>query len=263
MDNFDQAFNSTIAEDTPVVETKKKRSKSNMSALKQAYSQHIAASPEAAAKRGSLRGAIEIVQSLGYGEANGNIIVDRTRKEQSGERVLKGVTKIVGYTVKNVSSAPINMVTEKYVNENGVYVGTPCVETLAPGATMSLSRKYFGLNGVRPEFGESFANGSLVLRTKNQITEMELNEILETSSFRFNPELNIQVNDDSVKVQIGHKEDDGWKVNDEYVETFGFLMNEAPKASKGKKSSGSGNGVSDIEAKAHDIFKMLQSQGVQ
>jgi hypothetical protein len=258
--NFDEEFNETnTAEETPVGTEEKKSN--NIGALKKQYAAFLAKEPGIKEKRNSASKSIEIVQVLGYGADNGNIIVDKELKAQTGDRKLKGVSKIVGYAVKNVGATPINVVTEKYAQDaNGVYVGTPAVESLNPGETINLARKYFALNGVRPEFGSVFGNGTLVLRTKNDITSADLNKVLESASFRYNAELNMQVNDESVKIQIGVKDEEGkWSVQPDYTDTFGFLMNKATRATSGKggAKASKAKAITDNEAKAYEIYNKL------
>lgn len=262
MENFEDAFQDE--KETVAKVATEGNTKPSASSFKQTYARFLASHPDVEAKRGSLSSSLEVVNSLGFGPDNGNIIVDEELTKTSGKRKVKGVTKIVGYTVKNVSKAPINLVTEKYAQDgNGVYVGTTTIVTVAPNETIDLARKYVGLNAVRPEFGEVFSNGIVVFRTKSQITDLELNKLLNSTSFRFDPKLNLKINDDSIKIQIGEKVDDKWVVTKDYVETFGFLMNEEVKtssSSKGKDKS-KGKGVSDIEAKAYEIYNLMRQNG--
>lgn len=265
LENFDDLDGLNTNDTTPVEEAGDKvkqevKNKTNVGALKNAFAQYLTQRPNIS--RGSLSQSVEISQVLGFGPEGGNIILNHEATKATGKRVMTNVTKIVGYTIKNKSKAPISILTEKYAPDgNGTYVGTPVIETVAPGQVIPLSRKYFALNGVRPEFGQTFSNGGLVLKTRNQIEDADLTDILESASFRYYKSLGMRVNDDSVKVQIGVQIEGAWKVQDEYVETFGFLNNEPVAKTRGSKKSKT-ESISNIEAKAFAIYqKMLEQQG--
>ena len=254
--------NTTSPSETPVQVDNVSSGKASLASnFRVAYAKYIASHPEVGARKGSLSSSLEITRVLGYGEPNGNIIHDANATKATGKRKLVGVTAIVGYVVRNRGNVPMKIKTEKFVkDQNGLYVGTPCEEVLAPGAEMQLSRKYFAMNGVKPEFGANFYNGILVLRDKADITTRDVNETLEKASFRFDKENGLQVHDDAVKDQIGTKASGSWQVLDNYVETFGYLMNAKTKVSGSKKAKSKVPG--DLEVAAHLIYNQLKGAGI-
>lgn len=268
VENFDESFDETnngaISEEGAKVEGEAKK-RNDISKLKQEYSKFLAESPEAGSRRNVLCNSVEISRIYGYGPNSGNIIRDKnekvwSEKQQKEVGKLIGVSKIVGFELKNSSDKPITFLTELYTEQDGTWVGNTTTQTVNPGETIKLARKYFALNGVRPEFGEKFKNGDLVLRTKSQIEQIDLNTLLESASFKYKTELGLQVNDPSVKTQIGEEINGKWTVKPEFTETFGFLMNKKSSVRGGKVSGEKKKkapGVTDAEAMANSIWEDL------
>lgn len=221
--------------------------KEKIAAMKEAIKTTISEDPTFVQKLRSLSDSIEVVNTLGFGDS-GNIVVDRTKTD---ERSLAVTSAIVGYRVRNLGSEPIKYTTEIYAqDETGKYVGTKQEMFLAPGATADLTRQYMTMLAAIPEISFQLANGKII-RGSGAKGEKSLKAELEAYYFSFNKDENgvkLQVNDDSVKLNVGEKVNGKWVVKPEFVETFGFLNNPKEGRRGGRKSSGEKYNAQDMAA---------------
>lgn len=218
MDNIFNSLPEEVASVEPKVETKVDDANVK-SLMKSAMAQTLKNVPNYNEIKGTKSECFEVTATLGFGD-KGNIVVDKTSKE----RKVVPTSKIEGYKVKNVSDEPIPYETEVYAeNEDGIFVGTVVEKVAAPGEEIQLSRKYMTKKFSPIEYNFTLANGQIVKGPKR--LDAPLDEYLEAHYFKYNKNLNLSVNDDEVKKNIGEKHGDDWKVKPEYVETFGYLNN--------------------------------------
>lgn len=231
--------------------------KAKLREWKESFKATCQSDPDFTGKLHRLSDSLKVVKTLGYGKG-GNIIVDKKKTEQSGERVLQATSQIVGYEIQNVGSEPISYQTEKWTkDETGKYVPQIVEEVLQPGASVYLTRAYTTTLCSRPEISFTLANGKIVSSSRKTKggKEGDLKELLSAYYFSFNKEEGLEVNDDSVKVRI---DDNNGEVKPEFVEVFGYLNNpKEARASKGK----TGPTFTTQDLAANYINKLLQSNG--
>lgn len=229
MDNlFDNLPNDQVASVEPKVEAKEAEM-SNKTLLKKAMAKTLREVPNYHEIRNTKSDFFEVTATLGFGD-RGNIVVDKTSKE----RKVVPTSKIEGYIVKNVSEEPVTYRTEVFAeNEEGIFVGTVVEKTVNPGEEIQLSRRYMTELFCKEEYNFTLKNGQIVKGPNKANAPKE--EYLEAHYFKFSKDLDLSVNDDEVKKNIGEKHGDEWKVKAAYVETFGYLNNPKEARSKAKR----------------------------
>lgn len=234
--------------------------KQKLAEMKASFRESLAGDPTFAQRIHTLSDAIEVTNSLGFGE-NGNIVVDKSKPvDKDGKKPLATTSAIVGYRVKNVGTEPISYQTEVYTQDaDGKFVGQKVEKVLAPGQTCDLARAYMTMFCARPEISFTLANGK-VIRGSSKKTAGDIKEELEAYYFAFNKDLGIQINGDDVKLNVGEKVGDKWVVSAEYLETFGYLNNTVEKARAGRKADGPRYSSSDLAA--NYVQKMLENAGM-
>lgn len=237
--------------------------KQKVAVMKQALKETLAQDPEYKEKIGRLSNSVAVVNSLGFGE-KGNIIVDKSKKKEDGDaRDLVVTSQIVGYKVENIGTEPIKYQTETWAQgEDGKFVPSKTEKTLAPGQTADFTRQYMTMFCAQPEISFQLANGKIIKGSnKNKGIKAEL----ESYYFRFDKEedgTKKQVNDDSIKLNVGEKDAEGkWVVKPEYVETFGFLNN-PEEGKKGGRTKGEGSKFSAQDLAANYIHRLISEQGL-
>ena len=243
----------------PAVETEKpaqNKRKEKIAAMKEAIKTTISEDPTFVQKLRSLSDSIEVVNTLGFGDS-GNIVVDKTKKDG---RALTVTSAIVGYRIRNIGEEPVKYITEVHAqDETGKFVGTKQEMFLAPGATADLTRQYMTMFCAQPEISFQVANGKII-RGSGAKGEKSLKAELEAYYFSFNKQEDgnkLQVNDDSVKLNVGEKVNGKWVVKPEFVETFGFLNNPKEGRRGGRKSSGEKYNAQDMAA--NYINRLIQA----
>jgi len=231
---------STLGDVEQQVEVKSSKAgndkKEQLEELKEAFKQTIATNPEFLNSLNKLSNSVEVVNTLGFGEG-GNFILNK-EESAKGKREFIVVSYIVGYRIKNIGSVPIEYKTSEWSKDaSGRYVEAKVVKTLYPGETADLSRKYMSMLASRPEFSFQFANGKLTIKGINSLKSKNVNDILEGFYFRFNKELNLQVNDDAIKLNVGEKINDTWVVKPEFETVFGYLNNPKEEKERTRKAS--------------------------
>lgn len=206
----------------------------------------LAEDPEFAQKVSSLSPLVEVVNTLGYTQASGlekdhdkfaeNQAKGVLNKNGTTASAVTSVPGIVGYVIKNNSKVAIPFKQEIFEQgPDGVYVGHDEEKTLAPGATVALSRADIARFAAIVEISNSFANGTLKGSFSNKKTTKE---ILASFYFVYNKDTGISVHDENIKVLIDKAGKDGTSViKPEFVSLFGFYMNPKPtrKASSKKQ----------------------------
>lgn len=235
--------------------------KAKIEKMKQSLKETMKSDPTFSTRLHSLSGSLEVVNSLGFGE-NGNIIVDKTKTE-AGNRVLTTTSVIVGYRVKNIGSQPIQYTTEVYTQDaEGKYVGEKVAKTLVPGGYADLPRMYMTMFCAQPEISFQLANGKVIRGAGNKSKTGTIKDELEAYYFSFNKELDLQINSDEIKLNVGEKGADGkWVVKPEFVESFGFLNNAPVKTGRaGRKEGGPKLSASDLAA--NYIMQMIKESSL-
>lgn len=210
---------------------------SKITASKQEFINEIRSNPELAAKRRTMSDMIEVETII---RCKG--LLGRTPKASAG--------RVVGYTIKNVGDAPVEIKTTKYKGEGpGTYEGTPTVVTLKPGSTMKLSKASMAINFTAPEYGGYLANGRITADIDKGTPE----EVLESTTFAFRKDAANSQN----ATEFADKDDKngGYVLKVDYIETFGFLANKAV-VNKVKDD------VTDKEAQAHYVYTLAKEQGL-
>jgi len=248
---MDDIFNNLPTDLNANVETKVEAKAEDVSAkhaMKMAMAQTLKEVPNYHEIKNTKSEFFEVVSTLGFGD-RGNIVVDKTSKE----RKVVPTSKIEGYIVKNVSDETVAYETEVYTeNEDGIYVGTVVEKTVAPGEEIQLSRRYMTKLFSAIEYNFTLANGQIVKGPKRADAPIE--EYLEAHYFKFAKDLNLSVNDDEIKKNIGEKHGDDWKVKKDYLEVFGYLNN--PKEvnrGKGRKEK-----ITTAELQANLVRKLME-----
>lgn len=205
----------------------------------------------------TLSDKVSVKNSLGFGDS-GNIVVDRA-KSTKDERALTTTSVIVGYRIENIGKDPITYQTEVYSqNAEGKFVGEKVEKVLAPGATADLTRQYMTMFCAQPEIAFVLANGKVKRGSGKASSKGDVKAELEAFYFSFDSSLNIQINADEVKLNVGEKVGDKWQVKPEFIETFGYLNN-APERNRARKE---GPKISSSELAANYVMKMLQDSAL-
>lgn len=171
-------------------------------------------------------------------------------------RAIVTQSQVVGYALQNIGTKPISYATEVWTKdaETGLYVGNVFQKVFEPNTVINLTKKWTAKFAINPGFNLQFANGSII----GSIDPTDIDATLEACYFSFSKTQEASVHDESVKKPIfgKSKDADGNEVvfvKEEYIPTFGFLMNPAPSA--GKKDKGA-KGRSESELKA-EIMRNL------
>lgn len=250
--NLDEVKEEVTTEVT--TEAPKNDKKKKVQAMKEAIKTTISEDETFVQKLRALSDSIEVVNTLGFGEG-GNIVVDKTK----AERTIITTSAIVGYRISNIGDEPIKYITELYSqDENGKYVGTKKEMVLAPGETTELTRQYMTMLAAIPEISFQLANGKIT-RGAGAKGDKSIKAELEAYYFKFDKDENgykPQVNDDSVKLNVGEKVDGTWVVKPEFVEIFGFLNN--PKESSRGKRKSKGETYNAQDMAANYVNRLIQ-----
>lgn len=235
MDNFFANLDTqegTQVEKVAVEKPATNKKKQQVEVMKAALRETLLEDPGYNEKLNSLSPYVEVVNSLGFGDS-GNIVVDKSKND--GKRGLAATSAIVGYRVKNTGTKPIKYRTEVWSQgEDGKYVSRKTEKTLEPGGTADFTRMYMTMFCAQPEISFTLANGKVIKGSGSKGDNIKAE--LESHYFRFDKDENgekKQVNDDTVKLNVGEKVNGVWVVKPEYVETFGFLNN--PKEGNGRR----------------------------
>jgi len=234
--------------------------KARIDAMKKDFEQAVLNDTTLLDRKGIYSDALEVVNSLGWGD-KGNIVLNPD--ETSEERLLP-VSKNVGYRVINNGDDAIQYQTEvwAYDEQAGKFIGTPVTKVIAPGQTADLSRMYMTMFAARPEVSFRFANGIVVKGSGSKAAKTGLKGELETYHFRFEKDEageKKQINDDSVKLNVGEKIGGKWVVKQQFQEVFGFLNNdkEETKTAKAKKLTYTAQDLA-----AHYVRKLMKDAGI-
>lgn len=254
MDNIFTSLSNPV--EAPVAESvKDDERKAKINEMKAAFKEALMTDPTLKDRIQSLSGSLEVVNSLGFGDA-GNIIVDKSTPEGK----LQPTSQIVGYRVRNIGTTPIKYITEVYTKDaTGKYVGTKVEKVLEPGQTADLTRQYMTILCSQPEFSFTLANGKIVRGSAKKVNSIK--EELESYYFRFDKETGKNVNDDEVKLNVGMKVDGKWVVKPEFVEAFGFLNNPKETAKGGRKASVERQ-FSAQDIAANYVNKLIKEAGI-
>lgn len=157
------------------------------------------------------------------------------------EKVTQVTTTIVGYAVKNISDRDINYMTEEFsemvVEGKKTYVGKRIQKVLKPNETTILSKLYFNILLLMPEFNCQISNGFLKPTGKypdlgeyDGLSELEeLNDRLLRLYFVLNPskeEGSLTKLHSYTKEEIAIPDERGvYKVMEPYLSVFGNLAN--------------------------------------
>ncbi|MEM4385396.1 MAG: hypothetical protein QXD03_02475 [Candidatus Anstonellales archaeon] len=267
MDNIlDNLTEITVEEtvETEVDDKEKSKAKSEkIRLMRELLRETVATDPDFDKKLNRLSNSIEVVNVLGFGDA-GNIVRSKeaevVKEDGTVQKALNTVSQVVGYIVKNIGNEPIKYLTEVYTKDpaTGKYVGTKVEKVMNPGETAILTRMYLTLLCSAPEFSFQLANGSIV-RGSAKVKPGDVKGELEAHYFKFNKETGLQVNDDTVKLNVGMKVGDKWVVKPEFEETFGFLNN--PKEEKAAKRAASKYTAQDYAA--NYIHRLVKEAGLK
>lgn len=219
--------------------------------MKTALKKTLSSDPTFAAKAGSMADALEMVNTLGFGDS-GNIIEVPGSKE-AGERKVQQVSQIVGYRVKNNSATPIPYQTDVHTEgADGKFVAEKVERVLEPGQTVDLSRANLARLCSAPEFGFRLSNGYIRQGRKKLVSDYaSIEEYLASNSFSFDRVKGgggPGVNDDEIKLNVGEKVGNDWKVKKEFLEAFGFLNNPKESTKVTRKASGKSYTTQDLAA---------------
>lgn len=256
---MENLFNDVATEEVAVAEkTEVKASNQKTAELKEEFKKTLSSDPSFKEVHKTLSASLEVVNTLGFGDS-GNIYVDKS-KSTDDQRALAPTSKIVGYAVKNIGKEPIPYTTEVYAADaEGKFVGKTVEKVLAPGATAHLTRQFMTVLCAQPAVSFQLANGSVVRGSGATRPGAPIKEELEAYYFLFAKDeatgVRKQVNDDSVKLNVGKKVGDKWQVKADFVETFGFLNN--PKESKkGKRAAGEASKYNTADLAANWAFTL-------
>ena len=248
---------SVSTEATPAVDNSAKKEK--IEVMKAALKETVLSDPTFNAKLRSLSGALEVINTLGFGDS-GNIVVDKA-KSTKDDKELVVTSQIIGYRFKNIGKTPVKYRTETWAQgADGKFVATNTEKTLAPGATCDLSRQFTTMFCAQPEISFQLANGKIIKGSKGN---KSIKDELESYYFKFNKGENgetKQVNDDSIKLNVGQKVGDKWVVKPEFVEAFGFLNNPKDNAKGGRKGTGDKYNAQDLAA--NFVNKLIADAGL-
>ena len=234
--------------------------KEKIKVMEEALKTTIAEDPNFLEKKSSLSEALEVINTLGFGDSGG-IVVDKTK---SDGRALAQVSATVGYKVRNNGTEPIKYKTEIFAqDETGKFVGTVTEKVLSAGEEADLTRQYMTMIAAAPEFSFQLANGKIV-RGSGARGDKSLKAELEAHYFKFDKTEDgetIQVHDDSIKLNVGEEVGGKWVVKPEYAEAFGYLNN--PKeATGGRRRKSAGKQYNAQEIAANYINRLIQDQSL-
>lgn len=260
MSVFDTLENAAPAPAAPANTDASAAKKAKLEAMKQSLKETIHDDPTFLDRMHSLSKNVEVVNSLGFGE-NGNIIVDKSKSTKEN-RALTTTSVIVGYRIRNIGAEPIPYKTENWVQgEDGRYVAQKVEKVMAPGATADLTRQYMTMFCAQPEISFQLANGKVIRGSGNKAARGDIKAELEAYYFAFDKSVDLQINADEVKLNVGEKGADGkWHVRKEFVDSFGYLEN-APEKTRGAKKE-SGNKFTSSDLAANFVMKMIQESSL-
>ncbi len=232
IDNFDALEQNVGAEEEVKKEIKKSERKQRTEEMRQVFQKAYEEDKTIIERAGAASEGMAVIKTLGYGDDGGII-----RGEDKGDLI--SVSKIVGYLLKNVGSAPVEYRTEEFKEVDGQWVGEAVVKVAKPGDEFALSKKNMTILAARPEYAMQFSNGTVKKTSKQNKTNSVEGE-LTAYAFRFTDE-NLKVNDDAIKTNISKKTKgadgkDFWKIDAKFEAAFGFLYNEKEKGGKRRES---------------------------
>lgn len=207
--------------------------------LNDAMVAEVAADPTIMDRKNTLCKCIQVEGTLGFG--NTGLIQTRAADKEAGVKREVGQTSaIVGYVIKNVGDKAIEVRTEVFTQDPNTkqYVGKETTVSLKPGANMPISRKWLTFLACQVEFGMKLANGTMVGSPKKLINATA-DQAFSAFHFKFS-DASIKVNDVKTDIHdvVTENGETKYVVKKDYVSTFGYLMNETPKATGGRKASG-------------------------
>jgi hypothetical protein len=251
---FDNA--TVIAEDSKEAE-KKAAAKERNQEMKSAFLDRVQNDPTYQERNKIWSNYVSVVNTLGSYKGSGNIkLGEGSTKEH---RVLEPTSATVGYVLSYTGDTPIQYRTEEYTfnPETQKYEGTTVTKTAEPNSKIILNRKNAALFCSINEISFTVANGIFHPSSKKLGTNATWDDTLNSFHFRFSDSQK-SVNDDDVKIII---EDADGNIKDEYVSTFGYLLNPKDKKVRGTtKKDGTKYTAQDICAAY--IQKVLHDQGV-
>lgn len=266
-------------------EAKKEAKKRNLDHLSSLFNQAVHDDPTLLERLETLTPYVRVVNSLGFGES-GNLILDKNAKKvkqvidpETGKTIEEEVkplfptSEIFGYRIQNIGPEPIKYNTEKWSKdpETGLWVGNHVAMVLEPGETVDLTKKFITVLGMSPEFSMKFENGTLISKGLKVGANVDVEELLEKFHFIFRSGINMKVNSDEFKIQIGKKVKVGgtkkdpeykWVVQEAFEQDFGFLNNEIVKT-PGRDGRSSGQKKIDQNVLAANYLRELaRKQGL-
>lgn len=188
--------------------------------------------------------------------ASDSIAVDGIVRCQGlmGKSNKNALGKIAGYSVKNISDAPITLITEEYEGEGpGFYTSKTANVTLNPGESTYLSPTFMSKNFCLPQYGYHLANGKINADSEKGDWE----EVLKSTKFYFKASSGQSITDKELNVFADKKSKgtNSFELKKEFVKTFGYLANMAVTMTK-KKS------INDKEAQAFYIYTKAKEAGL-
>lgn len=275
-------WNELDSVETPVTEEPKAEKASTFeSVVKETQNkikEKIAKDPAAYADLYRFSNFIEVVGSLGWTDKgnfidqsdkdaykkdeNGNFIYDEKGKKVR-DRKLVPVSKLVGYTLKNVSDDHVFEVTRKEYTreEDGNITSTFVTRKFGPGETIDLTKEDTAIFASQDGISCRFKNGTIVISVKGEARKSNSVDVLKNSHFTPSQNSNIYVNDETFKVQIGVPDgttENGtkiWKVKPEYFTVFGGLEISKRKAPKAPTTTETGEKFDIKAAVIADIIR--------
>lgn len=225
MDNFEalEAINEEVVDET---DAKKQEKKAAQDKKKTAFIERCKSDAEFLSSLGTLTDTVEVLNSLAHPLEKGLI---KGKGSTAEKRVIETVPGIVGYILQNKGTEALEYDTEVFKKVDDKYVGEKVKKVAKPGEKFCLTKKYTTVLASNPQFGLSFANGTMRRGSKKANTPEE-----EFEAYYFKPSNDIKVNSDEFKKNIGVKGEgeNDWGVLDEYLETFGYLCNEEEKTGR-------------------------------
>lgn len=238
-----------------------KAAKKNVSVIEAEVSKAIAEDPSVVEKM-SLRSDDLEVTNIYYTYLVGNIKPDKTQpKRDNGRYPVVKTSYKAGYAVKNVSDQPIQYLKPNYVlnPETGRYEDQAFEATLAPGEEVILDRLNMVKLIARPEFSNKTKNGKLLRSSKTNVESKE--EFIRSYYFKYADEIGISVNDDDIGVSIDKEGPDGTTtIADEYLQTFGYILNTKEKKERVPRSSSGKRKISAQEASALYLMRVIEGK---
>lgn len=264
MENFENFENldqgTAPATEAPANDTKAAKKKEKIKKMEALLQDTINKQPDIVEKLNSLSDKIEVINTLCFGDS-GNLVVDKAKTAETGERSLVQTSKICGYIVRNNGTEAVSYVTEEYApNGEGKWVGTKVTKTIEPGATVAISRKYMTVFASMPEISFQLANGKIIRSSASSVKSLD--DELEAYYFSF-ADNTVTVHSDDIKINIGKKVKDSnsgeqvWVVKKEYEPTFGYLNNPEEVKAKGGKGGSKKSGFSAQTVAANYIQRLI------